>query len=80
MARNLDIYVRRGTETDPKTGATKNRYSGTATLTNGTVPIKDYLPMRADMRAKFNIDGSIVRLPEIVLLHRRRAVEGDRRT
>ena len=31
------------------------------------VQIKDYLPMRTDMRVTFYFDGSIVRLPEIVL-------------
>ncbi len=64
---NLDIYVRRRQEKDPQ-GVPKNRYFGTATFTNGMAQIKDYLPMRTDMRARFYIDGSIVRLPEIVLL------------
>jgi hypothetical protein len=67
VARDLDIYVRRGKEVDPKTGATKNRYAGTASLTAGTVQIRNYLPMRADMRVRFSLDGSYVRLPEIVL-------------
>jgi hypothetical protein len=57
VARNLDLYLRHDT----------GQYLGTASITNGTVQIKDYLPMRADMRVKYRIDGSLVRLPEIVL-------------
>ncbi|HEY3383276.1 MAG TPA: translocation/assembly module TamB domain-containing protein [Vicinamibacterales bacterium] len=57
IARNLDIYVRHDT----------GEYLGTATITNGVVQIKDYLPMRSDMRVKFKVDGPIIRLPEIVL-------------
>lgn len=57
VARNLDIYVRHNT----------GEYLGTATITDGTVRIKDYLPMRSDMRVKFKVDGGLVRLPEIVL-------------
>ncbi len=57
VARNLDIYVRHNT----------GEYLGTASITNGTVKIKDYLPMRADMRVTFKLDGSLLRLPEIVL-------------
>ena len=57
VARNLDVYLRHDT----------GEYLGTATITNGTVQIKDYLPMRADMRVKYQIDGSLVRLPEIIL-------------
>jgi hypothetical protein len=56
-ARNLDIYLRHDT----------GEYLGTATITNGSVQIKDYLPMRVDMRVKYKIDGSLVRLPEIVM-------------
>jgi len=57
VARNLDIYVRHNT----------GEYLGTASITDGTVKIKDYLPMRTDMRVKFKVDGGLVRLPEIVL-------------
>jgi hypothetical protein len=58
VASNLDIYVRHNT----------GKYLGTATVTNGSVRIKDYLPMRSDMRVKFQIDdGGLIRLPEIVL-------------
>jgi hypothetical protein len=69
VARNLDIYVRNAKETDPKTGAVTSKYLGTGSITNGTTQINRYLPMRTDMRVKFQIDdGGIVRLPEIVLL------------
>ena len=57
VARNLDISVRHDT----------GEYLGTATITDGTVRIKDYEPMRADMRVTFKVDGSLLRLPEIEL-------------
>ena len=57
VARNLDIYLRHDT----------GQYLGTATITDGSTQIKDYAPMRTDMRAKYQIDGSIVRLPDIQL-------------
>jgi hypothetical protein len=57
VARNLDAYVRHDT----------GEYLGTATITDGVVRIKDYQPMRADMRVTFRLDGSLLRLPEIVL-------------
>jgi hypothetical protein len=57
VARNLDIRV----------GHDTGEYLGTATITAGTVRIKDYEPMRADMRVKFKVDGSLLRLPEIDL-------------
>ncbi len=57
VARNLDIYLRHDT----------GEYLGTATITDGVVQIKDYSPMRTDMRVKYKIDGSIVRLPDIQL-------------
>jgi hypothetical protein len=56
-ARNLDIYLRR----------TENEYRGTASLTDGSTQIKDYAPMRTDMRAQYKIEGSLVRLPSIEL-------------
>ena len=57
VARNLDISVRRAT----------GEYLGTATITDGRVRIRAYEPMRADMRVKFRVDGSLLRLPEIDL-------------
>ncbi len=57
VARNLDIYLRHDA----------GDYLGTATITDGTVQIKNYLPMRTDMRVRYKIDGSLVHLPEIVL-------------
>jgi len=57
VARNLDLYVRHNT----------GQYRGTASITDGMVRIKDYMPMRADMRVTFKVDGSLLRLPEIVL-------------
>jgi hypothetical protein len=59
VARNLDIYVRHNT----------GKYVGTASITGGTTQIKDYLPMRSDMRVTFQVDdGGMVHLPEITLL------------
>ena len=46
---------------------TGDEYLGHRSITDGMVQIKDYLPMRTDMRVKFKIDGSLIRLPEIVL-------------
>jgi hypothetical protein len=57
VARNLDISVRHNT----------GEYLGTAAITNGSVQIREYQPMRADMRVKFKVDGSLLRLPEIDL-------------
>lgn len=58
VARNLDIYVRHNT----------GKYLGTATITDGATQIKDYVPMRSDMRVKFQVDdGGLIRLPEIIL-------------
>jgi hypothetical protein len=68
IARNLDIYVRNRKGPDPKTGVVKNNYLGTASITDGVVRIKDYLPMRTDMRLTFRIDGPLVRFSEIVML------------
>ena len=56
-ASNLDVYLRHGT----------GDYLGTASITAGSVQIKDFKPMRTDMRVKYKIDGSVVRLPEILL-------------
>lgn len=57
VSRNIDVYLRHNT----------GDYLGTASVSNGAVKIKDYLPMRSDMRATFKVDGDLIRLPEIVL-------------
>lgn len=57
VARNLDVRV-------SKSGG----YGGTATFSNGTVAIQDYLPMRADMKSVFTIDGPYVRFSRIDLI------------
>ncbi len=57
VARNLDVYLRHNT----------GEYLGTASISDGMVKIKDYLPMRSDMRVTFKVDGRLIRLPEIVL-------------
>ncbi len=57
VARNLDVYLRR----------TANEYRGTVTVTDGSTQIKDYAPMRTDMRAQYKIEGSLIRLPSIEL-------------
>jgi autotransporter translocation and assembly factor TamB len=56
VARNLRISV-----------TNQGGYHGDATFTGGTVRIQDHLPMWANMRARFRIDGSIVRLDRIDL-------------
>jgi hypothetical protein len=67
-ARNMDIYVRNRPAWDAAAGKVKNNYLGTATITDGVVRIKDYLPMRTDMRTQFRVDGSLVRFSEIDML------------
>lgn len=57
ITRNLDVTVARPS----------NRYVGTATFSNGTVKIQDYLPFRADMDSRFTIDGGRVVLDPITL-------------
>jgi hypothetical protein len=57
VARNLDVVVARPT----------SEYRGRATFTNGTVAIRDFVPMRADMSTTFRIDGSRVVLTRIDL-------------
>src|SRR5262249_50029356 len=42
-------------------------YHGTATFTGGPVPIQDYLPMWANMKAQFVLDGPRVRLQRVDL-------------
>ena len=57
VARNLDVRV------------TKTLgYGGTATFQDGIVAIQKYVPMRADMKSQFTIDGSLVRFSRIDLL------------
>lgn len=40
-------------------------YHGEAVFTGGTVQIQDHLPMATDMKARFVIDGSLIRLDRI---------------
>lgn len=56
VSRNLDVVV-----------GWADGYRGWATFSNGTVAIKDYVPMRSDMRCTFRIDGSKVLLDRIDL-------------
>src|SRR5262249_43422585 len=57
VARNLEVVVARPAD----------EYRGTASFSNGTVAIQDYVPMRADMATRFKIDGSNVVLDRIDL-------------
>lgn len=57
VARNLDVVLRRTTE-----------YGGTATFSNGTVQIQNYLPMQVDMRSRFTVDGALVRFSDLDLV------------
>jgi hypothetical protein len=43
-------------------------YRGTATFSQGTVTIQDYVPMRADFRTWFRLDDGMVRLDRIDLV------------
>ncbi len=56
VARHLDITVTKPAD-----------YRGEASFSGGTVRIQNYLPMQADMRAAFKIDGGIVRFSRIDL-------------
>jgi hypothetical protein len=47
--------------------APEKRYAGTANFFGGTVTIQDYLPMSADMKTRFFLEGSKVTLPHIDL-------------
>jgi hypothetical protein len=60
VARNLDVAVVRN--------FALQEYDGIAHFSGGTVAISDFLPMRADMRTRFLIDGSKVRLHQIDLV------------
>jgi hypothetical protein len=57
VARNLDVVVRKTSE-----------YEGTASFSNGTVQIQDYLPMQMEMRSRFTIDGALVRFSDLDLV------------
>ena len=54
VCRNLDVNI----------GNLPN-YHGTATFTDGTVAIQDFVPMWAKMKAQFVIDGSRIHLDRI---------------
>ena len=56
ICRNLDINI----------GNLPN-YHGTATFTDGTVTIQDYLPMWANMKAQFTLDGPLIKLSRVDL-------------
>src|SRR5262245_59745852 len=56
VARNLDVSVTRVLG-----------YRGQASFSNGTVTVQNYVPMRADMKAIFSIDGGIVHFDRITL-------------
>ncbi len=43
-------------------------YRGTAQLSNGTVAIQNFLPMRADMQVRLKFDGALCRLENINLI------------
>ncbi len=54
VCRNLDINI-----------GNLPKYHGTATFTNGTVTIQNYVPMWANMKARFGIDGGRIRLDRV---------------
>ena len=56
VARNLDVNVTKVIG-----------YRGEATFSGGTVAIQNYVPMRADMKAIFRIDGGVVHFDRIDL-------------
>jgi hypothetical protein len=56
VCRNLDITI-----------GNLPRYHGTASFTGGTVTIQDFVPMWANMKAEFTIDGPQVHLERIDL-------------
>lgn len=57
VARNLDVIVTRPT----------SEYRGQASFSNGTVAIRDYVPMRTDMSTAFRVVGSKIVLTRIDL-------------
>src|SRR5437588_3810556 len=56
VARNLDVNVTKVIG-----------YRGEASFSGGTVAIQNYLPMRADMKAIFRVDGGVVHFDRINL-------------
>jgi hypothetical protein len=56
VCRNLDVNIQN-----------LPNYHGTATFSDGTVSIQDFVPMSAKMKAEFVIDGSHIRLGRIDL-------------
>lgn len=58
VARNMRVNVAKG----------GGEYRGTAQFTGGTIDIQDYVPMRADMRSRFRLDGPRIQFQEILLL------------
>ena len=56
ICRNLDLNI-----------GNLPAYHGTATFTGGTVAIQQYVPMWANMKARFDIDGTRVHLTRIDL-------------
>ena len=56
VCRNLDITI-----------GNLPSYHGTATFNGGTIAIQDHLPMWANMKAQFTLDGSLVHLQRIDL-------------
>jgi hypothetical protein len=56
IARNIDITI-----------ANPPAYSGEATFTGGTVTIQDYVPMWANMHARFRIDKGRIHLDRVDL-------------
>jgi hypothetical protein len=61
VCRNLDINI-----------GNLPKYHGTATFNGGTVAIQDFVPMWANMKAQFVIDGSRIHLERIDMRDRRR--------
>jgi translocation and assembly module TamB len=57
VARNLTVSIDRGV----------NDYRGRASFSNGTIRIQAYEPFRADMQARFSIDGSKIHFDRIDL-------------
>ncbi|MEX2273646.1 MAG: translocation/assembly module TamB domain-containing protein [Vicinamibacterales bacterium] len=58
VSRNLRVSVTKAS------GA----YRGTSQFTGGTIDIQDYVPMRADMRARFTFNGPVVHFDDILFL------------
>lgn len=58
VSRNLRVSV-------AKAGG---EYRGTSQFTGGTVDIQDYVPMRADMRARFTFTGPVIQFEDILFL------------